>query len=143
MQKFNDLLDRSLVPIATRLNNQRHVAAIRDAFMLIFPLTISSSLVILVNNILFSNDSFIVQLFQLSKIFPNLESAQQVLASVANGTINIMSVFIAYLVAQLLAKHFDADATLVGLTSVAAFMILYPTSFSVDGVNAISTQYLG
>ena len=37
MQKFNDLLDRSLVPIATRLNNQRHVAAIRDAFMLIFP----------------------------------------------------------------------------------------------------------
>ena len=143
MQKFNDLLDRSLVPIATRLNNQRHVAAIRDAFMLIFPLTISSSLVILVNNILFSNDSFIVQLFQLSKIFPNLESAQQVLASVANGTINIMSIFIAYLVAQLLAKHFDADATLVGLTSVAAFMILYPTSFSVDGVNAISTQYLG
>ena len=31
MQKFNDLLDRSLVPIATKLNNQRHVAAIRDA----------------------------------------------------------------------------------------------------------------
>ena len=84
-----------------------------------------------------------MRLFHLSKIFPNLESAQQVLASVANGTINIMSVFIAYLVAQLLAKHFDADATLVGLTSVAAFMILYPTSFSVDGVNAISTQYLG
>lgn len=122
MQKFNDLLDRSLVPIATRLNNQRHIAAVRDAFMLIFPLTISSSLVILVNNILFSKDSFIVQLFQLSRIFPNLESAQQVLASVANGTINIMSLFIAFLVAQLLAKHFEADATLVGLTSVACLV---------------------
>ncbi|MCT8192725.1 PTS transporter subunit EIIC, partial [Pseudomonas monteilii] len=122
---------------------QRHVAAIRDAFMLIFPLTIASSLVILVNNILFSNESFIVQLFQLNRLFPNLESAQQVLASVANGTINIMSLFIAFLVAQLLAKHFQADATLVGLTSVAAFMILYPTSFAVDDVNVISTQYLG
>lgn len=143
MQKFNDLLDRSLVPIATKLNNQRHVAAIRDAFMLIFPLTIASSLVILVNNILFSNESFIVQLFQLNRLFPNLESAQQVLASVANGTINIMSLFIAFLVAQLLAKHFQADATLVGLTSVTAFMILYPTSFAVDDVNVISTQYLG
>lgn len=143
MQKFNDLLDRSLVPIATRLNNQRHIAAVRDAFMLIFPLTISSSLVILVNNILFSKDSFIVQLFQLSRIFPNLESAQQVLASVANGTINIMSLFIAFLVAQLLAKHFEADATLVGLTSVACFMIFYPTSFAVDEMNVISTQYLG
>ena len=70
MQKFNDLLDRSLVPIATRLNNQRHVAAIRDAFMLIFPLTISSSLVILVNNILFSNDSLSCNYFNSQKSFP-------------------------------------------------------------------------
>ena len=84
-----------------------------------------------------------MQLFQLSRIFPNLESAQQVLASVANGTINIMSLFIAFLVAQLLAKHFEADATLVGLTSVACFMIFYPTSFAVDEMNVISTQYLG
>ena len=59
MQKFNDLLDRTLVPIATRLNNQRHVAAIRDAFMLIFPLTISASLVILINNILLDRKSVV------------------------------------------------------------------------------------
>ncbi|MDH6364924.1 PTS system cellobiose-specific IIC component [Enterococcus sp. PF1-24] len=143
MQKFNDLLERTLVPVATKLNNQRHVAAIRDAFMLIFPLTISSSLVILINNILFSNDSFIVQLFKLNKLFPNLESAQQVLASVANGTINIMSIFIAFLVAQLLAKHFKADETLVGLTSVACFMIFYPAPFSADNISVVSTKYLG
>lgn len=143
MQKFNDLLDRTLVPIATRLNNQRHVAAIRDAFMLIFPLTISASLVILINNILFSKDSFLVQALQLSRLFPNIESAQQVLASVANGTINIMSIFVAYLVAQLLAKHFEADETLTGLTSIACFMILYPNSFDVDGMSVLTTRYIG
>ncbi len=143
MQKFNEIIDRSLVPIATKLNNQRHIAAVRDAFMLIFPLTISASLVILVNNILFSNDSFVVQLLRLSSIFPNLESAQQVLSSVANGTINIMSIFITYLVAQILAKHFEADSTLVGLTSIACFMILYPKPFNADDLNVISTQYLG
>ena len=32
---------------------------------------------------------------------------------------------------------------LVGLTSVACFMIFYPTSFAVDEMNVISTQYLG
>ncbi|EOI06907.1 PTS system, lactose/cellobiose family IIC component [Enterococcus moraviensis ATCC BAA-383] len=143
MQKFNDIIDRSLVPIATKLNNQRHIAAVRDAFMLIFPLTISASLVILVNNILFSNDSFVVQLLRLSSVFPNLEDAQQVLSSVANGTINIMSIFITYLVAQILAKHFEADSTLVGLTSIASFMILYPKPFNADDMNVISTQYLG
>ena len=143
MQKFNDILDRSLVPIATKLNNQRHVAAVRDAFMLIFPLTIASSIVILVNNLLFSHDSFIVQLFGLSKIFPNLDAAQKILTPVANGTINIMSIFITFLVAQILAKHFKSDDTLVGLTSIAVFMILYPSPFSASDMNVLSTQYLG
>lgn len=143
MQKFNDVLDRTLVPIASKLNSQRHVAAIRDAFMLIFPLTISASLVILINNILFSNDSFIVKLLQLNKLFPNLENAQQVLSSVANGTINIMSIFIAFLVAQILAKYFKADSTLVGLTSIACFMILYPAPFTAKEISVIPTSYLG
>ncbi|MGX7067570.1 PTS system cellobiose-specific IIC component [Vagococcus fluvialis] len=143
MEKMNSFLDRTLVPLATKLNNQRHVAAVRDAFMLIFPLTIASSIVILVNNLLFSHDSFIVQLFGLSKIFPNLDTAQKVLTPVANGTINIMSIFITFLVAQILAKHFKADDTLVGLTSVAVFMILYPSPFSANDMNVLSTQYLG
>ncbi|MDT2782539.1 PTS sugar transporter subunit IIC [Vagococcus fluvialis] len=143
MEKMNSFLDRTLVPLATKLNNQRHVAAVRDAFMLIFPLTIASSIVILVNNLLFSHDSFIVQLFGLSKIFPNLDTAQKVLTPVANGTINIMSIFITFLVAQILAKHFKADDTLVGLTSIAVFMILYPSPFSANDMNVLSTQYLG
>ncbi|MFW7385258.1 PTS sugar transporter subunit IIC [Vagococcus fluvialis] len=143
MKKMNSFLNRTLVPLATKLNNQRHVAAVRDAFMLIFPLTIASSMVILVNNLLFSHDSFIVQLFGLSKIFPNLDTAQKVLTPVANGTINIMSIFITFLVAQILAKHFKADDTLVGLTSIAVFMILYPSPFSTNDMNVLSTQYLG
>ncbi|WEB81711.1 PTS sugar transporter subunit IIC [Vagococcus lutrae] len=143
MEKMNSFLDRTLVPMATKLNNQRHVAAVRDAFMLVFPLTIASSIVILVNNLFFSHDSFIVQLFHLSNVFPNLEAAQKFLAPVANGTINIMSIFITFLVAQLLGKHFKADATLVGLTSIAVFMILYPVPFNANDLSVITTQYLG
>lgn len=143
MPNSNSMIDRILVPFATKLNNQRHVAAIRDAFMLIFPLTISASLVILINNLFFSKDSFVVQLLHLTSIFPNIESAQQVFSSVADGTINIMSIFITFLVAQILAKYFDADATLAGLTSIACFMILYPQSFAFNEKMAISTQYLG
>lgn len=143
MPNSNSLIDRILVPFATKLNNQRHVAAIRDAFMLIFPLTISASLVILINNLFFSKDSFLVQLFHLTSVFPNIEGAQQVFSSVADGTINIMSIFITFLVAQILAKYFDADATLAGLTSIACFMILYPQSFAFNDKMAISTQYLG
>lgn len=143
MEKFQAALDRTLVPIAAKLNSQRHVAAVRDAFMLIFPLTISASLVILVNNILFSKESILVKMFFLAKIFPSIEGAQAVLATVANGTINIMSLFIAFLVAQILARHFKADDTLVGLTSLACFMILYPPSFTVKAAEVFPTNFLG
>ena len=144
MNKFNAFMERTLVPVVTKLNNQRHVAAVRDSFMFIFPLTMASSIVILLNNLIFSKEGFIAKLLFLPKFFPNLESAQKVLASAANGTINIMSIFIAFLVASLLAKHFKADDMLAGLTSVAVFIIMYPAPFGLDnGVNVMQTTYLG
>lgn len=144
MDKFNAIIESKLVPVATKLNNQRHVAAIRDAFMFTFPLTLAASLVILINNVIFSKTGFIAELLMLPKFFPNLEAAQQLLTPAANGTINIMSIFIAYLVANLLAKHFQADDMLAGLTSVACFFIVYPSPFSIEnGPNALETTYLG
>lgn len=143
MDKINNAMEKILVPMASKLNSQRHIAAIRDAFMLIFPITISASLVILINNLLFSKNSFIVQLLGLAKIFPELESYQQVLSSVANGTILIMSIFITFLIAQILARHAKSDSTLIGLTSIACFMILYPAPFIMDQNNVIHTDFLG
>lgn len=144
MNNFNAFMDKTLVPVATKLNNQRHVAAIRDAFMLIFPLTMASSIVILLNNLVFSTEGFIAKILFLEKFFPHLNLAQKVLAPAANGTINIMSIFIAFLVANLLAKHFNEDDILAGLTSIACFVILYPAPFSLEnGKSVMETTYLG
>ena len=33
MEKFNELANRTLVPIANKLGNQRHLAAIRDGMV--------------------------------------------------------------------------------------------------------------
>ncbi|WEG73678.1 PTS sugar transporter subunit IIC [Vagococcus intermedius] len=145
MDKFNSIIEKTLVPIATKLNNQRHVAAIRDAFMFIFPLTLSASMVILINNLIFSPDGFIAKILFLPKFFPDLEKAQQYLAPAANGTINLMSIFIAFLVASILAKHFEADDMLAGITSIACFIILYPVPFELKegGPNVMETTYLG
>lgn len=38
MSKFEHGMERVLVPVANKLNSQRHIAAIRDAFILVFPL---------------------------------------------------------------------------------------------------------
>ena len=39
MEKFQAFMEKYFVPLATKLNGQRHVAAVRDAFTLSFPLT--------------------------------------------------------------------------------------------------------
>ena len=145
MDTFNRVIEKYLVPVASKLNAQRHVAAIRDAFMFIFPLTISASLVILINNLIFSPDGFIAKILFLPHFFPHLTDMQQYLAPVANGTISLMSLFVAYLVANILARHFKADDMLAGLTSLACFVILYPVPIMMSdkGPMMMETTYLG
>lgn len=145
MNYFNMVIERTFVPLASRLNAQRHVGAVRDAFMQTFPLTLAASMVILINNLIFAKEGMIAKLLFLPKLFPNLENAQQFLSPVANGTIGLMSVFIAYLVANILAHHFNADDLLAGLTSVACFIILYPAPFALEatGQTVMKTTFLG
>ncbi|MFC6177732.1 PTS sugar transporter subunit IIC [Companilactobacillus huachuanensis] len=143
MNNFNAFMEKHIVPFATKLNEQRHVAAIRDAFMYTFPITMAASIVILINNLIFSKQGFIAQILFLPKFFPHLEEAQKLLTSVTNGTMNIMSIFIAYLVARNLAKYFHADDMLVGMTGIAVFMILYSPSIMKGGVTYLPTTYMG
>jgi len=143
MNSFNAFMEKHIVPFATKLNEQRHVAAIRDAFMYTFPITMAASIVILINNLVFSKQGFIAQILFLPKFFPHLEEAQKLLTSVTNGTMNIMSIFIAYLVARNLAKYFHADDMLVGMTGIAVFMILYSPSIMKGGVTYLPTTYMG
>ena len=38
MESMQEKMDATLVPFAAKLNSQRHVAAVRDAFTLAFPM---------------------------------------------------------------------------------------------------------
>lgn len=49
MSKFEHGMERVLVPVANKLNSQRHIAAIRDAFILVFPLIMAGSIITLIN----------------------------------------------------------------------------------------------
>ena len=44
-------LEEKFVPIAARIGNERHLVAIRDAFVLIMPITIAGALAVLFLNI--------------------------------------------------------------------------------------------
>lgn len=103
MTSFERGMEKILVPVAIKLNSQRHIAAIRDAFILSFPLVMASSFIILINFAILSPDGFIAKMLFLGKIFPNIASAQAVFSPVMQGSVNIMAILIVFLVARNIA----------------------------------------
>lgn len=125
------------MPFATKLNSIKGLIAIRDAFVQIFPLTFVGSIVVCINVVLLSSSGFIGQF--LVKIIPDLDDFQAVLSPVSNGTINLMAVFIVFLIARNMAKQYEVDGLKAGLTALASFFVLYPPK--VDGM--LTESYLG
>ena len=143
MDKFQVGIEKALVPIATKLNAQRHICAVRDAFILTFPLTMAGSLMILLNFVLLSPDGFIAKIFKLGEIFPNLADYQAIFSPVLKGSVDILAVLIVFLVARNLARLMKADDLLTGLTAISVFFIIYPNYVSIEGANHLATKYMG
>ena len=99
MEKMQGFMERFFVPVAAKINAQRHVAAVRDAFTLSFPLTMAGSMVLLINNVFLDPNGFIASLLHLGDLIPNLTDYQAILNSVVNGTTNILAVLIVFLTA--------------------------------------------
>jgi len=144
LDKFKEFLESKLIPIATKLNAQRHIAAVRDAFITAFPMTMAASIILLINNTILNPEGFIADLLNLGEIFPNLAESQQLFVSVIDGTNNILAVIIAYLVASNLMKSLGGDSTFGGITSIAVFFIMYPAPMATEEYgNVISMTFLG
>ena len=45
MENFTTFLEEKLMPIATKFSTQRHLKAIRDAFICIMPITLAGGIV--------------------------------------------------------------------------------------------------
>ncbi|TGY42637.1 PTS sugar transporter subunit IIC [Clostridium sartagoforme] len=139
MNKIESGMEKILVPIATKLNAQRHICAIRDAFILAFPITMAGSLMVLLNNVLLDPNGFVAKLIHLGDLIPNLADYQAIFAPILNGSLNILAILIVFLIARNLARILGADDLLVGLAAVSVFFIIYPAG---EG-GMISTQYMG
>ena len=118
MEKFQNGIESVLVPIAAKLNSQRHICAVRDAFILSFPLTMAGSLMVLLNFVLLSPDGFIAKLLRLESFIPNLADYQSIFSPVLKGSADILSILVVFLIARNVAKTLKADDLLAGLTAV-------------------------
>ena len=118
MDRFINFMEKHFIPHASKIGNQRHLIAIRDAFTVTMPLMILGALAVMLNNLP-------IPAFQnfMNGIFGG-EAWKGFGGAVWNGTFGVLSVFIAFLVAYNLAHHYGKDPIGTGIVSVASFFTL-------------------
>ena len=117
MSKFNELIEKYLIPTAGKLSASRILSVLRDAFMLSFPLTIVGSIAIVIMNLPYLNkvigDNAVANLTQTLSILPA-------------ATMSIATLFVIIGIGYYLAKSYDVEPIFPAAISVAAFLVLTP-----------------
>ena len=118
MDKFTAFMEKHFIPVASKVGSQRHLVAIRDAFLVSMPLMILGALAVMINNLPIPG-------FQnlMNSIFGG-EAWKGFGGAVWNGTFAILSVFIAFLLAYNIAYSYKKDAVATGVVSLACFFTL-------------------
>lgn len=136
---FSDKLSTRLMPLASKMANQRHLVAIRDSFIDIMPIIMVNSLFILMNALVFTNVS-------INKKWIDLTPLSDLSTMVNNGTMGFMSIFLTFLIGYRLATHYIGISKIeakyfnpihAGILSVALALIMFPL---INTVTPVGTE---
>lgn len=133
MNKFMEVLENFLLPIADKLNNNRYLTALRDGFMVALPLIIFGSIFVVIANFPFldrmiSEDAF--------------AAYQNALGPASAATLSIMGLFVIVGIGYKLTEHYGLEAIYGGVVAIAAFLIMTPQVLD-DVSGVIPTSILG
>ncbi|MFJ5758562.1 PTS cellobiose transporter subunit IIC [Neobacillus sp. NPDC093182] len=110
-------LSKYLVPIAGKLNNNRFLSVLRDAFMLAFPLTIFGSIFVVLTNLPF-----------LDKLMNEgaIANFRDMFGIASSATMGIMSVFVVFGIGYYLSRSYNVEAIFGGAIALVSFFMLTP-----------------
>lgn len=138
MNKFIEVLQRFLMPIASTMNRNRYVKAMRDGFVLSLPYTMVGSIL----TSLFSVPALATVLGDTV-----LGEIQAFLAPTNTWSNSIIAFFVVIGIAYSLAKTYKMIPLHAAMTSLVMFLITCPSTFlTKDGVTvnaALSFNYIG
>lgn len=141
MEKFNELANRTLVPIADKLANQRHLAAIRDGMVVAIPLSILGGACLIVSTPPFKpetlpNWGFITTM--LTGWYNWAQANKAALLLPYNMTMALMGLFIALSISYHLAKKYEMPSLNAAVVSTAVFLIVSAPTTSAVPANLIT-----
>lgn len=136
MSKAIEILEEKLVPVAAWIAENRYVNGIRRAFIMMMPLLMIGSLFLMIT-------AFPLPAYQRGMASLLGENWKDIFDIPVSATFNLIALFVAFLVAQQLAKQFELDSIAVGLLSLASFLILTPLGNTSEFGQVITFTWLG
>lgn len=127
MEKFNEIADRTLVPVANKLANQRHLAAIRDGMVVAIPLSILGGFCLIISTPPFKPETLpnwgvISDMLMAWYNWAQLNKAALQLPY--NMTMALMGLFIAFSISYNLAKRYKMAPLNASVVSTATFLLV-------------------
>lgn len=133
-------LEEKFMPFAAKMGQQKHLAAIRDAFALVMPFIIAGAFAVLLNNVVFKTDVD----YSLFKLFaPNANGTfftdtyiVPVMVLIWQGSFAVMALLVSYGIGYYLATSRGAsNPVFAGLVSTVTLLML--ATWSVDASVAV------
>ena len=137
MNRVLGFLEAKLMPLAARAAQQRHLCAIRGAYVSFMPFIIVGSILLVISS--FPNQSY--QQF-MAGLFG--ASWSNIIEIPFNAVFSTMSLFVCFLTAYRLAEHYEEDRVSCGILALVCFLILTPfIKVEALGITTIPTEWIG
>ena len=121
MDTFTAYLEKHVLPIANKLSTQRHLHAIRDAFISLVPITLFGGIATILSSCPTVDENSNAILLAWS----DFVAANSTLLTWANTmTLGALSVYICIGVTYFLCKHYKIDAFIPVVLSTAGFLLI-------------------
>ncbi|EAE4017072.1 PTS sugar transporter subunit IIC [Listeria monocytogenes] len=127
MNKSNVFIDKLLV-FANKFSSQRHIAAIRDGFVTLIPMTIIASFWVLVNNLILSPTNGLLKNYSAAVKWADLGN------QIYNGTLGIMALMIAVTIGYKLAVSYGDEGLIGAVMGLVSYMIVLPAQIIITDV---------
>lgn len=133
---FQTVMQEKVLPVATKMSQNKFLLSVRDGMMVAFPATMFASVMIIVQNL--------PTTFGFAKFMPKpvMDFLANFLGPISNATMNITALFVAFGIAYHLAGHLKATKLYAGGISLAAFALLLPIMTNKTS-SYIDINYLG
>lgn len=125
-EKIMNTIQNKVLPIATKIGNQRFLVALRDSFMGTMPVIMTGSVAILLN-------AFLVDFpkqFGYEKITDYFQWLVDINNLISKGSISIVSLLFIYCLGVNIAKIYKTDTLSSGLVALSSFIISISNSMT-------------